>query len=248
MPQAGADLSLFAVAGPPACGSTGSAAPLRGSGHRRPPLGGTGLAPALRTASRACWSCARSAWRGRDPADRSARSEPGMAEPWLPSPDRPARPHRDSGAHPPPPERPTRLPIASGMSLGLSDIFPVRLECSMLWCAGGLFSVGYLTRKIRGSCRSRSSITSCCWIGRGGNSARTSAGRFRSTWPRSWSGWGSINRTGWKRCADSVGCSSRRPGDRARSSMPRRLLAALVSGQGGGPNGLSVGQRLDAEP
>ena len=26
------------------------------------------------------------------------------------------------------------------------------------------------------------------------------------------------------------------------------LLAALVSGQGGGPNGLSVGQRLDAEP
>ena len=31
------------------------------------------------------------------------------------------------------------------------------------------------------------------WIGRGGNSARTSAARFRITWPRSWSGWGSID-------------------------------------------------------
>ncbi len=32
-------------------------------------------------------------------------------------------------------------------------------------------------------------------IGRGGNSARTGAERFGITWPRSWSGWDSINRT-----------------------------------------------------
>ena len=82
----------------------------------------------------------------------------------------------------------------------------------------------------------------------GGELPRTSTGRFQSTWPRSWSGWASIDRTGWKRCTASVGCSSRRRGDRARSSMPQRLLAALVSGPGGGPNGLSVGHRLDAEP
>ena len=70
---------------------------------------------------------------------------------------------------------------------------------------------------------------SCCWIGRGGNSARTSAGRFRITWPRSWSGWGSIDRTGWKLCAASVDCSSRRRGDRARSSMPRRAARGAGS-------------------
>ena len=70
---------------------------------------------------------------------------------------------------------------------------------------------------------------SCCWIGRGGNSARTSAGRFRITWPRSWTGWGSIDRTGWKLCAASVDYSSRRRGDRARSSMPRRAARGAGS-------------------
>ena len=39
---------------------------------------------------------------------------------------------------------------------------------------------GHLTRD---SCRFRSSTMSCCWIGRGGNSARTSVGRFRTSGP-----------------------------------------------------------------
>jgi hypothetical protein len=68
-----------------------------------------------------------------------------------------------------------------------------------------------------------------CWAGRGGNSARTSAGRFRSTWPRSWSGWGSIDRTGWKPCAASVDYSSRRRADRAHSSMPRHAARGAGS-------------------
>jgi hypothetical protein len=63
---------------------------------------------------------------------------------------------------------------------------------------------------------------SCCSIGQGGNFARTSAGRFRITWPPSWTGWGSIGPTGWKLCAASADYSSKRRGDRARSSMPRR--------------------------
>jgi hypothetical protein len=63
---------------------------------------------------------------------------------------------------------------------------------------------------------------SCCWIGRGGNFARISAGRFRITWPPSWTGWGSIDRTGWKLCAVSADYSSRRRGDRTHSSMPQR--------------------------
>jgi hypothetical protein len=71
--------------------------------------------------------------------------------------------------------------------------------------------------------------TSCCWIGRGGNSARTSAARFRITWPRSWSGWGSIDRTGWKPCAASVDYSSRRRADRAHSSMPRHAARGTGS-------------------
>jgi len=70
---------------------------------------------------------------------------------------------------------------------------------------------------------------SCCWTGRGGNSAPTSAGQFRSTWPQSWSGWGSIDQTGWKRCAASVDCSSRRRGDQARSSMPQRAARGAGS-------------------
>jgi len=70
---------------------------------------------------------------------------------------------------------------------------------------------------------------SCCWIGRGGNSARTSAARFRITWPRSWSGWGSIDRTGWKPCAASVDYSSRRRADRAHSSMPRHAARGAGS-------------------
>ena len=46
-------------------------------------------------------------------------------------------------------------------------------------------------------------------------------GAFRITWPRSWSGWGSIDRTGWKPSAASVDYSSRRRADRAHStSMP----------------------------
>jgi hypothetical protein len=68
-----------------------------------------------------------------------------------------------------------------------------------------------------------------CWIGRGANSARTNVGRFRTTWRRSWSGWGSIDRTGWKPCAASVDYSSRRQGDRARSSMPRRAVRGVGS-------------------
>jgi hypothetical protein len=69
---------------------------------------------------------------------------------------------------------------------------------------------------------------SCCSIGRGGNFTRKSAGRFRITWPPSWTGWVSIDRTGWKLCAASVDYSNRQRGDRARSSMPRR--AALGAG------------------
>ena len=37
---------------------------------------------------------------------------------------------------------------------------------------------------------------SCCWIGRGGNSARTSAARFRITWPLSVERLG-LNRSNW---------------------------------------------------
>jgi hypothetical protein len=68
-----------------------------------------------------------------------------------------------------------------------------------------------------------------CWTGRGANSARTSAGRFRTIWRQSWSGWGSIDRTGWKPCAASVDCSSKRRGDRARSSMPQRAVRGAGS-------------------
>ena len=42
-------------------------------------------------------------------------------------------------------------------------------------------------------------------------------------------GWGSIDRTGWKLCAASVDYSSRRRGDRARSSMPRRAARGAGS-------------------
>ena len=63
----------------------------------------------------------------------------------------------------------------------------------------------------------------------GANSARTSAGRFQSTWPRSWSGWASMHRIGWKRCVASVGCSSRRRGDRACLSMPRHAARGAGS-------------------
>ncbi len=70
---------------------------------------------------------------------------------------------------------------------------------------------------------------SCCWIGRGGNFVRTSAGRFRITWPQSWTGWGSIDRIGWKRCAASADYSSRRRVDRARSSMPQRAARGAGS-------------------
>ena len=45
----------------------------------------------------------------------------------------------------------------------------------------------------------------------------------------SWSGWGSINRTGCKPCAASVDCSSRRLGDRARSSTPQRAARGAGS-------------------
>ena len=81
----------------------------------------------------------------------------------------------------------------------------------------------------RGFCRSKSSTMSCCWIGRGGNSARTSAARFRITWPRSCSGWASIDRTGWKPCAASVDYSSRRRADLAHSSMPRHAARGAGS-------------------
>ena len=58
------------------------------------------------------------------------------------------------------------------------------------------------------------------WTGR--ELARTNAGRFPTIWPRSSTGWDSIDRTGCKQCASSVDRSSRRRGVRARSSMPRR--------------------------
>ena len=100
-------------------------------------------------------------------------------------------------------------------------------EIALRWCIASLHQsrlcgVCRSGRRTKGSCRSRSSTTSCCWIGPVANFARTSAGRFPSTWPQSWTGWGSINRTGWERCAASVAYSNRRPGDRGRSSMPRR--------------------------
>ena len=91
----------------------------------------------------------------------------------------------------------------------------------------------------------------CCWIGRGGNSARTSAARFRITWPRSWSGWGSIeSKLGGNRARTGRAISSRRRADRAHSSYDTRgtPLAALVSGQGGRSNRLCVGHWLDTEP
>jgi len=43
-------------------------------------------------------------------------------------------------------------------------------------------------RRTKASCRSRPSTMSCCWIGPAGSFARTSAGRFRITWPVSWTG------------------------------------------------------------
>ena len=67
------------------------------------------------------------------------------------------------------------------------------------------------------------------WTGRGTSTAWTSAGRFRITCPQSWTGWGSIDRTGWKLCAASADFSSRRRGDRARSSMRRRAARGAGS-------------------
>ena len=52
---------------------------------------------------------------------------------------------------------------------------------------------------------------------------------YPDSWPRSWSGWGSIDRTGWKPCAASVDYSSRRRADRARSSMPRHAARGAGS-------------------
>ena len=53
-----------------------------------------------------------------------------------------------------------------------------------------------LVRRIRGFCRSTPKSTSCCSIGPAGRSVRTSAGQSRTTWLRSSTGWGSIDRIG----------------------------------------------------
>ena len=63
------------------------------------------------------------------------------------------------------------------------------------------------------------------WTGR--ELRADSAGRSPIIWLRSWSDWRSIARTGWKPCAGSADCSSRRRGDRVRSSMrPRAARGA----------------------
>ena len=73
------------------------------------------------------------------------------------------------------------------------------------------------------------------WAGRfnvaeldGAGTARgQAAGRVQLIWPRSWSGWGLIDRTGWRPCVASADCSSRRRGDRVRcSTRPRAARGA----------------------
>ena len=69
---------------------------------------------------------------------------------------------------------------------------PCRLSRSSLDQA----EVCVLVRRIRGFCRSTPKSTSCCSIGPAGRSVRTSAGQSRTTWLRSSTGWGSIDRIG----------------------------------------------------
>ena len=69
---------------------------------------------------------------------------------------------------------------------------PCRLSRSSLDQA----EVCVLVRRTRGFCRSTPNSTSCCSIGPAGRSVRTSAGQSRTTWLRSSTGWGSIDRIG----------------------------------------------------
>ena len=69
---------------------------------------------------------------------------------------------------------------------------PCRLSRSSLDQA----EVCVLVRRTRGFCRSTPKSTSCCSIGPAGRSVRTSAGQSRTTWLRSSTGWGSIDRIG----------------------------------------------------
>ena len=69
---------------------------------------------------------------------------------------------------------------------------PCRLSGSSLDQA----EVCVLVRRIRGFCRSTPKSTSCCSIGPAGRSVRTSAGQSRTTWLRSSTGSGSIDRIG----------------------------------------------------
>jgi hypothetical protein len=69
---------------------------------------------------------------------------------------------------------------------------PCRLSGSSLDQA----AVCVLVRRIRGFCRSTPKSTSCCSIGPAGRFVRTSAGQSRTTWLRSSTGSGSIDRIG----------------------------------------------------
>ncbi len=51
---------------------------------------------------------------------------------------------------------------------------------------------------------------------RAGKSGGTSAGQLRKTWLPFWTGWEWIERIGWRRCATSVACSSKRQVERVR--------------------------------
>ena len=99
-------------------------------------------------------------------------------------------------------------------------------------------------RRIRGFCRSTPKSTSCCSIGPAGRSVRTSAGQSRLA--PILDGSGSIDRIGCRRCANSAGCSSKRPVARVRSRGRRALLATVVSGKDGGPSRFCLRMRIDA--
>ena len=57
-----------------------------------------------------------------------------------------------------------------------------------------------------------------------------------------------LNQSNWVETVRGFGRLFKQAAGRSSSLVDAALLAALVSGQAGGPNGLSVGQRLDAEP
>ena len=101
-------------------------------------------------------------------------------------------------------------------------------------------------RRTKDSCRSRLSIISCCWIGRGGNSRGQARGDSRSPGPnRGQAGDQSIELGGHRaqfRSTLQAGGGATELADRCRGAA----LTALVPGQGRGSNRLCVGRRLDA--